>query len=158
MRDKLLQKGSNISKVYGNGRYVLAITDMDSSLKMGTMIQIGNEELEIAGILKYNPFIDDGSSDGKVTLITSDETFSRLTSKTGYASLSCLLGCTVGLVLSKWMYDSLITSHYSYAVWKIPVPSLAVILLLVTGSAVLAVYAPAKRIRNISITDTINEL
>ena len=62
------------------------------------------------------------------------------------------------LVLSKWMYDSLITSHYSYAVWKIPVPSLAVILLLVTGSAVLAVYAPAKRIRNISITDTINEL
>lgn len=64
----------------------------------------------------------------------------------------------VGLLISKLLYDSLITSHYSYAVWSVPVGSLMFIILFVAVAAILAVYAPAKRIRNTSVTETINEL
>lgn len=75
-----------------------------------------------------------------------------------YAIWGCVVGCAVGLPLSKLLYDFLIASHFSYAVWSPPVTSLAAILLFVVFAAVIAAYAPAKRIRNISVTETINEL
>ena len=37
-------------------------------------------------------------------------------------------------------------------------PALLIILLFVIGATILSVHAPAKRIRGMSITDTINEL
>lgn len=55
-RDHILKKGSDISRVYGNSNYVLATWDRDSTLKIGDKIRIRNEELEIAGLLKYDPF------------------------------------------------------------------------------------------------------
>lgn len=260
VKDKMLQKGSDISKVYGNSKYVLAICDTDSALKTGSIIQVGGEELEIAGVLKYNPFTDDGRTDGEVTLIVSGDTFIRLTGENDYSLImvqttsgatdenvtaisnildencefkdqremrttslymafvlfvygfiviitlvtilnivnsismsvsarikqygamravgmdehqvtkmicaeaftyavsGCIVGCTVGLPLSKLLYDSLITSHYSYAIWSVPFGSLAIIVLLVMAAVILAVYAPSKRIRNMSVTETINEL
>lgn len=84
-KDKLLRKGSDISKVYGDSNYILAICDTDSPLEIGDKIQIGNEELEIAGLLKYDPFNGDGSANGQITLITSSETFNRLTGINGYS-------------------------------------------------------------------------
>ena len=77
-------KHSDSSKVYGDSKYVLVICDADSLLKTGTTIQVGGEKIEIAGMLKLNPFTDDGNSSGKVTLITSGETFVRLTGETDY--------------------------------------------------------------------------
>lgn len=56
------------------------------------------------------------------------------------------------------MYDFLITNQFPYASWSLPVGSLAVIVLFVIAAAVLAAYSPAKRIRTISVTETINEL
>ena len=75
-----------------------------------------------------------------------------------YAASGCMVGCIAGLLFSKLLYDYLITSHFSYAVWSLPVIPILIILLFVIGSAIAAVYAPAKRIRNISVTETINEL
>jgi ABC-type antimicrobial peptide transport system permease subunit len=85
IKDKQLRKGSNISKVYGDSNYVLATWDEDSPLKIGDKIRAGNEEFEIAGLLKYDPFSSDGSTNGKITIITSGETFARLTGITDYS-------------------------------------------------------------------------
>lgn len=84
-KDRALKRGSDLSKVYGNSSCVLAVWDENLSLKLGDKIQIGGEELEIAGFLKYNPFDSSGMTDGKLTLITSSETFTRLTGITGYS-------------------------------------------------------------------------
>lgn len=259
-KDHMLKRGSKLSKVYGNSSYVLATWDKNSSLKIGDKIRIGGEEVEIAGLLKLDPFNSDGLTDGKITLITSGDTFARLTGITDYSlvmiqtakgvtdedvaaiggmldenarfsdkreqrttgvylafvfcvysflgiismvailniinsiSMSvsarirqygamravgmderqmtkmiaaeaftyalsgCAAGCCIGLAVSKFLYDMLITTHFSYAVWSLPAGSLLLILVVVFGAAALAVYAPAKRIRNISVTETINEL
>ena len=74
------------------------------------------------------------------------------------AVLGCVVGCAIGLPLSKSLYDFLIAGHFPSAVWQFPIISLGVILLFVSIAAIAAVYAPAKRIRNMSITATINEL
>ena len=259
-KDNQLKKGSDISKVYGNSKYVLAIWDKDTPLKIGDKVQIGNEELEIAGMLKCDPFSDNGKTNGKITLITSGETFTHLTGITDYSlvliqttkdvidenvaaihnsldenymfydrrdqrtnstyvafmlfiygflaiitlvtvlnimnsiSMSvsakikqygamravgmdehqiikmiaseaftyavsgCIVGCVVGLFISKLLYDTLITAHFSYAIWSVPIVPLMIILLFVFIAAIAAVYAPSKRICNISVTETINEL
>ncbi|MEA5082515.1 MAG: FtsX-like permease family protein [Lachnospiraceae bacterium] len=259
-KDKQLKKGSDISKVYSDSNYVLTIWDKDNPLEIGDKIQLGNNELEIAGLLKCDPFSDDGSPSGKITLITSGETFTRLTGVTdyslmliqttidatnedvkaiqnvagheysfsdkrdkrttstymafllfvygflaiitlvtvlnimnsismsvsarmkqygamravgmdehqitkmiaaeafSYALCGCGVGCAVGLFISKMLYDNLITAHFSYATWHLPVMPLMIILLFVFAAGVVAVYVPSKRIREMAITDTINEL
>lgn len=259
-KDKELRKGSDISKVYGNSKYVLGIYDKDNSLKIGDKVRIGDEELEVAGLLKYNIFSSDGSTDGIVTLITSGETFARLTNVTDYSLIciqltkdatdrdveairslfgdqckirdyrdqrdigtytafvvlvytfvalitlvavlnivnsismsvsarlkqygvmraigmdkhqitkmiaaeastyafsGCIIGCLVGLPLSRFMYDKLITAHFPYATWSVPFKSLFIILIFVFIATMVAVYLPSKRMRNMAIKEIINEL
>lgn len=259
-KDGALKRGSDLSKVYGDSHFVLATSDQDSTWKIGDTVQIGDETLTIAGLLKNDPFSEDGLTNGKLTLITSGETFIRLTGNddyslvliqtagnvtdenvqaiqnsvdktysfrdkrdertTGtymafvfcvyaflgiiaqitvmniinsismsvstrmkqygvmravgmderqmtkmiaceaftYAVLGCVVGCAIGLPLSKLLYDFLIAGHFPSAVWQFPITSLGVILLFVSIAAIAAVYTPAKRIRNMSITATINEL
>jgi len=259
-KDKQLRKGSDISKVYGDSNYVLTTWDKDSPLEIGDKIRVGNEELEIAGMLKFDPFSSDGSMNGKITLITSGETSTRITGVTDYSLIimqttrdatdenveairnvvgeeytfsdkrdqrntgtyiafllfvygflaiitlvtvlnivnsismsvsakikqygamravgmderqitkmiaaeaftyalsGCAVGCAVGLLISKLLYDNIITTHWNYATWSLPVIPIMIILLFVFVAAIAAVYAPSKRIRNISVTETINEL
>ena len=83
-KDHSLQWGSSISKVYGDSQYVLATWDPESPLKIGDRIRIGSETVEIAGLLKKDPFYDDGLTHGKITLIPSTETLVRLTGVRGY--------------------------------------------------------------------------
>lgn len=87
-KDKQLRKGSDISKVYGDSIYVLTIWDKDNPLAIGDKIQVGNKEVEIAGLLKCNPFSDNGAPNGKITLITSGKTFTRLTGVTDYSIIT----------------------------------------------------------------------
>lgn len=68
-----------------------------------------------------------------------------------------LLGCLIGLPLYNRLYDLLIT-HYFGIPCKTPWPCLAICCAMTLLSVCLAVYAPAKRIRNMPITATINEL
>ena len=259
-KDSALKRGSDLSKVFGDSNFVLATSDQDSTWKIGDTVQIGDETLTIAGLLKNDPFSENGLTNGKLTLITSDETFVRLTGEEGYslvliqttgdvtdenvqaiqnsvdqtysfrdkrderttgtymafvfcvyaflaiialvtvmnivnsismsvsarmkqygamravgmderqmtkmiaceaftyAVLGCVVGCAIGLPLSKSLYDFLIAGHFPSTVWQFPIISLGVILLFVSIAAIAAVYAPAKRIRNMSITATINEL
>ena len=83
--DGMLRRGSSLSRVYGNSAYVLATWDKNSFLEIGDTIRIGSETLTIAGLLKYDPFSSDGLTSGRITLITSAETFARLTGVTDYS-------------------------------------------------------------------------
>ena len=69
-----------------------------------------------------------------------------------------MVGCAVGLPLHRALYGFLILARFPYATWRWPVGALAVILLVVAASAVLAAWAPARRMRTVSVTETINEL
>lgn len=86
-KDGMLKRGGHISKVYGNSNYALATWDNDNALKIGDKIRINDETLEIAGLLKYDPFSSDGLTHGRITLITSSETFTRLTGVSDYSLL-----------------------------------------------------------------------
>ncbi len=87
VKDDMLKKGSDISKVYGNSHYVLAAWDKNSSLEIGDKIWIADEKFEIAGLLNYDPFSSDGLTNGEITLITSGDTFIHLTGITDYSLL-----------------------------------------------------------------------
>ena len=84
-KENALIRGSSISKVYGNSDYVLATWDRSSPLKIGDKILLKGRELEIAGLLKYDPFSIDGLTNGKITLITSKDTFTSITGVTDYS-------------------------------------------------------------------------
>lgn len=74
-----------------------------------------------------------------------------------YAFCGTTAGVTMGLALHYLIYVKIVVTHFGGG-WKIPFSTIAVILLLVSVSCIAAVYAPAKRIRNMAITATINEL
>ena len=259
-KDKLLKKDSELAKVREDSQAVLAVWDAETPVTIGDQIQVGDEMVEIAGLLKYNPFSEDGSTHKTITLITSKKTFERLTGISDYSlvmiqtssgatdenveainnivgneytfrdqrdqrttstymafllfvygflaiitavtvlnimnsiSMSvsarikqygamravgmdthqitkmiaaeaatyalsgCVVGCVAGLLLSKQLYDNLITTHFPYTVWTFPIVPLVIILIFVFAADIAAVYTPSKRIRNMAVTDTINEL
>lgn len=74
-----------------------------------------------------------------------------------YAISGLVVGCTAGIVLSRFLHIKLLT-HYFGKTWSFPITMLGIIVLFDFISVAFAVYAPAKRIRNMAITDTINEL
>lgn len=74
-----------------------------------------------------------------------------------YAISGLIVGCGIGLPLSRFLHNRLIT-HYFGMEWSFPVLWFGIIFVFIFVSAVAAVYAPAKRLRNMAVTDTINEL
>ena len=74
-----------------------------------------------------------------------------------YAFCGTAVGVAIGLMFHYLIYVTIVVTHFGGA-WKIPFSTIAIILLLVCASCVAAVYAPAKRIRNMAITATINDL
>ena len=258
--DHMLKKGSELSKVCGDNNGAFIICDENVPLVIGDSIRMQETTLNIAGMLKYDIFSEDGLSHGKISVIVSDETFTRLTGITDYSmifiqtasgmtdmdvsaiqdklgengilkderdqstsgtyiafvscvygfltiialvailnimnsiSLSvsakmkqygamravgmdsrqitkmisaeavtyalsgCMIGCIVGLVAGRMLYKLLIEGRFPYAVWTLPVFRLLIALAFVTVATLAAIYAPAKRIRNMAVTATINEL
>lgn len=259
-KDHLLKKGSNLSKVCGDGNGALIICDENTPLEIGDSIRLQGAELTIAGLLKYDIFSGDGLPHGKISVIVSDETFTRLTGITSYSmvllqtrsdvtdsdvdaiqalldenavlkderdqktsgtyiafvvcvygflavialvtilnimnsiSLSvsartkqygsmiavgmderqltkmisaeavtyalsgCVIGSIIGLVIGKMLFDILIRSHFVYAVWTLPVSRLLIVVVFVLIATLAAIYAPSKRVRNMAVTEIINEL
>ena len=60
-------------------------------------------------------------------------------------------------MLSGFLHDRLLTQLFGVP-WEFPAALLGVVILFILGSAAAAVYAPAKRLRNMAVTETINEL
>lgn len=246
----------NLSKVYGNSQYVMAIYSDHTGLDVGDKIKIGTEELEVACVMSEGV----GSVSGSAVIVCSEETYIRLMGEQGYAMLSVVLekdvsdsainkiynlsegnviadnreendevngsywvfriaaysflaiislitilnimnsvsmgvsarikqygamravgmgskqvtkmitaeaatyaicGTTVGIILGLLLhyliYTKIVITHFGGA-WNIPFNTIVIVLLLVAFSCIISVYAPAKRIRNMQITATINEL
>lgn len=74
-----------------------------------------------------------------------------------YAFSGLVVGCLVGLLFGRWLHHMLLTRYFGTP-WNLPVLLLCIIVVFDLVSAAIAVYAPAKRIRNMAITATINEL
>lgn len=259
-KDGRLKKGSDLSKVYGDNGSVLVICDPDAPLRTGDTIQVDGQALTVAGLLKHDLFSEDGLSHGQVSIITSSETFVRLTGVTDYsvvmaqtagdvtdgdvaairgvldegtalrderegrtsgtytafvlcvygflaiiamvtllnimnsismsvsakskqygamravgmeggqvtkmiaaeavtyALAGCVIGCVVGLVLGRMLYNLLIDGRFPYVVWTIPVSRLLIVVVFVAAATLAAIHAPAKRMREMAVTETINEL
>ncbi|MDE5908207.1 MAG: ABC transporter permease [Lachnospiraceae bacterium] len=74
-----------------------------------------------------------------------------------YAVSGLIVGSGTGIVLSRFLYVKLVTRYFG-SQWSLPIVLIVIIVVFDTVSAAAAVYAPAKRIRNMPITATINEL
>ena len=74
-----------------------------------------------------------------------------------YAISGLIVGCGIGLPPSRFLYNRLIT-HYFGIEWRFPILWFGIVVAFIFISAIVSVYAPAKRIRNMPITATINEL
>ena len=74
-----------------------------------------------------------------------------------YTTLGLLAGCGLGLPLHHFLYSQMITNYWGTA-WQIPLTSIGEILVLLVFTSLLAPFAPEKRICNMPITATINEL
>lgn len=74
-----------------------------------------------------------------------------------YAVSGLVAGCGIGLPLSYFLHTLVITRYFG-KIWQPPVAMLCIIVVFMTACVAAAVYAPAKRIRNMAITETINEL
>lgn len=72
-----------------------------------------------------------------------------------YAAGGCILGGILGLAAHRWMFIRLITIRWGTQ-WKPPLGSLVLIVLLVLATAFLAVRAPARRLREMSIVENIS--
>ena len=259
-KDHLLKKGSELSKVCGDNDGAFIICDENAPLAIGDSIRLQGTTLTVAGMLKYDIFSEDGLPHGKISVIVSDETFTRLTGITDYSmifvqaasdmtdmdvsaildklgengilkderdqstagtyaafiscvygflaiiafvtilnimnsiSLSvsartkqygamravgmdsrqitkmisaeavtyalsgCVIGCILGLLIEKALFNILILDHYAYAVWSLPISRLLIVIVFVLVATFSAIYAPSKRMRNMAVTETINEL
>lgn len=103
-----------------------------------------------ARIRQYGSMRAVGMDTGQLTRMIAAEVFT-------YAALGCVVGCGLGLLMNKILVETMITSHFGIA-WSLPVKELGMILVIVIAASAAAVYAPAKRIQNMAVTATINEL
>lgn len=71
-----------------------------------------------------------------------------------YTFFGVLFGCLAGLPLNRLLFRTLVTERWGDA-WELPGKEFLVILIVITCSVVLAVRGPARRIREMTVVDTI---
>ena len=74
-----------------------------------------------------------------------------------YSLSGLVIGGSTGIALSRFLHIRLLTRYFGTP-WRLPVELLAIIVMFSIVAVAAAVHAPAKRIRNMEITATINEL
>lgn len=79
------------------------------------------------------------------------------TEAVAYAVCGTIAGIVLGLMLHYLIYVKIVITHFGGG-WNIPFSTIGIVFLLVAFSCVIAVHGPAKRMRNMAITDTINDL
>lgn len=71
-----------------------------------------------------------------------------------YGVFGMLIGCMAGIPLNWLFFDQMITLRWG-AEWKFPAIPLCIIVIVMACSLLFAIYGPAKRIRKMSVVDTI---
>lgn len=103
-----------------------------------------------ARIKQYGAMRAVGMSVGQITKMIAMEAAT-------YAACGLAVGSVAGLFVHRILMTKLIFNHFGGS-WSIPFEPLGVITAIVVLSCAAAVYAPARRIRKMPITETINEL
>lgn len=133
--------------------FVLCVYGFLAIIAMVTMLNIMNSiSMSVsAKSRQYGAMRAVGMDDRQVTKMIVAEAVT-------YALPGCVIGCIIGLVMGKMVYNLLIEGRFPYAVWALPVSRLVIVSIFVAAATLAAVHAPARRIRNMVITATINEL
>jgi putative ABC transport system permease protein len=88
--------------------------------------------------------------------MTNNQLVKMITSETfTYALWGSIVGCVLGLPSHWILYTSLITTMWGEP-WKLPLNSLIIIIAIAIFATLLAVQNPARRIREMSVVNTIN--
>ena len=124
----------------------LAIISLITVLNITNSISMGVS----ARIKQYGAMRAVGMGSGQVAKMITAEAVT-------YAICGTAAGIILGLLLHYLIYAKVVITHFGGS-WNIPFTAIAIVLLLVVFSCIVAIYAPAKRIRNMAITATINEL
>ncbi len=74
-----------------------------------------------------------------------------------YSISGLVIGGSMGIALSRFLHIKLLTQYFGTP-WSLPIELLAIIIMFSIVATIAAVYAPARRICNMPITATINEL
>lgn len=72
-----------------------------------------------------------------------------------YTLCGLAVGLAAGLPIHKMFFESFITAYFGTS-WEPPIAAVAVIAAFVAAASIAAVYAPSKRIKNMSVVDTIH--
>ena len=133
--------------------FVLCVYGFLAIIAMVTLLNIMNSiSMSVSAKSKqYGAMRAVGMDESQVTRMIAAEAVT-------YALSGGVIGCIVGLVVGRMLYNLLIDGRFPYAVWTLPVSRLLIVLAFVAVATLAAIYAPAKRIRNMAITATINEL
>jgi len=133
--------------------FVLCVYGFLAIIAMVTLLNIMNSiSMSVSAKSKqYGAMRAVGMDESQVTKMIAAEAVT-------YALSGGIIGCIVGLVVGRMLYNLLIDGRFPYAVWALPVSRLLVVLAFVTVATLAAIYAPAKRIRSMAVTATINEL
>ena len=124
----------------------LAIISLITVLNITNSISMGVS----ARIKQYGAMRAVGMGSGQVAKMITAEAVT-------YAICGTAAGIILGLLLHYLIYAKIVITHFGGS-WNIPFATIAIVLLLVVFSCIVAIYASAKRIRNMAITATINEL
>ena len=124
----------------------LAIISLITVLNITNSISMGVS----ARIKQYGAMRAVGMGSGQVAKMITAEAVT-------YAICGTAAGIILGLLLHYLIYAKIVITHFGGS-WNIPFATIAIVRLLVVFSCIVAIYAPAKRIRNMAITATINEL
>lgn len=103
-----------------------------------------------ARIKQYGAMRAVGMDNRQLTRMISAEAFT-------YGVSGLILGCGMGIPLSRWLYILMVTRHFGVA-WHLPLVLIMIIFLFIFSSAAIAAHTPAKRICHMPITAAINEL
>ncbi|MDD2980026.1 MAG: FtsX-like permease family protein [Hespellia sp.] len=103
-----------------------------------------------ARVKQYGAMRAVGMDSWQLTKMIAAESFT-------YAVSGVVIGCAIGLPLSRALYTVLLTRHFGIE-WTMPFGRIGMILLFVFAAALVAIYVPSKRIGNLAVTDAINEL
>ena len=139
-KDGILERNCDLDKVI-RGEAAFAISD--EAIQKGSVVSVFGTQVAVAGKLKYDPLSSDGSTEGKTTLIVSDEAFRRMTGISDYTMLLVQLSDpaaerevsalkTLTGDRYKWVDNREYDTHGTYVAFLVCVYSFLVIIALVT--------------------------
>lgn len=101
-----------------------------------------------ARMKQYGAFRAIGLSDGQLTRMIVAEACT-------YAVVGFICGGALGIMLNKILFQKMVTFHWGVA-WSVPLVELGLVMVIIVVSVILAVRGPVKRIKKMSIVDTIS--